>query len=80
VGPDNLLIDAATLTARFDLLGKGSRVVVVYRGLLPEMFRNGATVVVEGTADDQGVFHSDLILTKCASKYEARLNHAEPRS
>ena len=79
VAAENLAIDAAGRTARFDLLGKNAHIAVAYHGVLPEMFRAGGVVVVEGVCDSQGVFQSDLILTKCASKYEARLSHAEPR-
>ena len=79
VSAENLAIDPAGRTARFDLLGKNSRMTVAYHGVLPEMFRTGGVVVVEGACDSQGVFQSDLILTKCASKYESRLSHAEQR-
>jgi len=80
VAAENLAIDPAGRSARFDLWGKNSHVAVAYHGALPEMFRAGGVVVVEGVCDNQGVFQSDLILTKCASKYEARLGRAEERS
>jgi cytochrome c-type biogenesis protein CcmE len=79
VAAENLAIDPAALTARFNLLGKNTHVLVAYHGVVPEMFRPGGMVVVEGASDEQGLFHADLILTKCASKYEERVSHAESR-
>ena len=34
------------------------------------MFKAGSEVVVEGQADAAGTFQADLMMTKCASKYE----------
>jgi cytochrome c-type biogenesis protein CcmE len=44
---------------------------VRYRGPVPDLFGAGRQVVVEGTMSD-GVLEADVLLTKCASKYEAR--------
>lgn len=58
------------LSARFTLEGKTQRLAVAYRGAIPDMFKPGAKVVVEGRLDDAGVFQADVLLTKCASKYD----------
>jgi cytochrome c-type biogenesis protein CcmE len=34
------------------------------------MFKAGCDVVAEGNLDRAGVFQSDKLMTKCASKYE----------
>jgi cytochrome c-type biogenesis protein CcmE len=48
---------------------------VVYTGLeTPDLFKDGAEVVVEGvlsSAGPDGVFHADRVLAKCPSKFEA---------
>jgi cytochrome c-type biogenesis protein CcmE len=48
---------------------------VVYAGLeTPDLFTDGAEVVVEGvlsSAGPDGVFHADKVLAKCPSKFEA---------
>jgi cytochrome c-type biogenesis protein CcmE len=57
--------------------GGGSPVVlsVVYAGLeTPDLFKDGAEVVVEGvlsSAGPEGVFRADKVLAKCPSKFEA---------
>ena len=61
----------AELTARFELVGATRRVPVEYRGVIPEMFAEGRQVVAEGAMDERGVFRADMLMTKCASKYEA---------
>jgi cytochrome c-type biogenesis protein CcmE len=48
---------------------------VVYTGLeTPDLFKDGAEVVVEGvlsSAGPDGVFRADKVLAKCPSKFEA---------
>jgi cytochrome c-type biogenesis protein CcmE len=45
------------------------------------MFGPGKNVVVEGRRDPAGVFQADVLMTKCASKYEPgsphKAEHAE---
>ncbi len=76
VGAQGLVRDAAGLTARFNLLGKTHEIPVVYHGVVPDMFKPGCEVVVEGKQDKAGVFQSTMMLTKCASKYETE-DHAK---
>lgn len=71
VDDQNVIIEPADLTARFDLLGETDRVPVVYHGVIPAMFKPGCQVVVEGQLDEAGVFQADSLMTKCASKYQA---------
>ncbi len=66
------------LTARFNLAGKGGEAVpVVYRGVVPDLFEAGRDVVVEGRRDAAGVFQADVLMTKCASKYEPDSPHGK---
>ncbi|MCC7144994.1 MAG: cytochrome c maturation protein CcmE [Phycisphaeraceae bacterium] len=63
-------------TARFRIAGEKESLAVVYRGVLPDMFRADAEVIAEGRLDAKGTFVADTLMTKCASKYEARpANH-----
>lgn len=54
----------------------GSTLAVVYGNLdTPDLFRDGAEVVVEGTLEGRGnqaVFVADNVLAKCPSKFEAK--------
>jgi cytochrome c-type biogenesis protein CcmE len=47
---------------------------VVFTSLeTPDLFKDGAEVVVEGRlASAGGTFHADKVLAKCPSKFEAR--------
>ncbi|MFA7237082.1 MAG: cytochrome c maturation protein CcmE [Phycisphaeraceae bacterium] len=69
VGTENVVAQPAQLTATFSLMGDSSQVPVVYRGVIPDLFKPGCEVVVEGQLDEQGVFQSNVLMTKCASKY-----------
>lgn len=46
-------------------------VPVVYRGTVPDIFRPGIQVVVEGRVDEHGTFQAQTLLAKCPSKYQA---------
>lgn len=66
------------LTAKFNLTGNaGASMPVVYRGVIPDLFEAGRDVVVEGRCDAAGVFQADVLMTKCASKYEPDSPHAK---
>jgi len=46
---------------------------VVFRGLeTPDMFKDGAEVVLEGRNGSQPVFQADKLFAKCPSKFEAK--------
>jgi len=42
---------------------------VVYRGILPDLFREGQGVVAEGRLDEQGRFRADSVLAKHDETY-----------
>ncbi len=44
---------------------------VVYSGIIPDIFRPGVTVVVEGHYTGQGPFQAQTLLTKCPSKFQS---------
>lgn len=44
-------------------------VTVVYRGVLPDLFREGQGVVTEGRLDDKGRFIADTVLAKHDETY-----------
>ena len=59
-------------TIRFKLTDGKESLSVVYRGVAPATFGEGAEVVVEGRYDHQSLFEAINILTKCPSKYTER--------
>jgi cytochrome c-type biogenesis protein CcmE len=57
----------------------GEPLSVVYPTLeTPDMFKDGAEVVVEGRLGEGAVFRADNVLAKCPSKFEAKAAAAEP--
>ncbi len=44
--------------------------LVRYRGAVPDTFKAGAEVIIEGGLGDDGVFAAKTLMTKCPSKYE----------
>lgn len=46
-----------------------------FRGVLPDLFREGQNVTAAGRLGDDGVFQADELMTKCPSKYEGAEEH-----
>lgn len=76
VDTENVQVAPARLTAKFDLRGESNRIPVNYQGVVPDTFKPGGEVMVEGRLDDAGVFQADTLMTKCASKYQSQ-EHAK---
>ena len=59
---------------RFQLEDKdkaGQTLWVVYSGAVPDTFKAGAEVIVEGSfADKNDAFKAETLMTKCPSKYQ----------
>lgn len=74
VADKGLVKDDATETVRFVITNTATSATptmsVVYNGVVPDAFKAGAQVVVEGTYS-AGVFHADNVLAKCPSKFQA---------
>lgn len=59
------------LDVRFDAVDGSYSMPVAYHGQLPDIFRNGVQVVVEGSMGRDGTFHARTLLTKCPSRFTA---------
>ena len=57
------------LEVRFTASQDGASLPVDYRGPLPDIFRPGIQVVVEGRLQGDGVFHARTLLAKCPSRF-----------
>ena len=79
VATEDLTIEGAQMRARFGLESNGCRLPVSYRGTIPDLFKAGVDVVVEGKMGGSGMFEADVLLTKCASKYDAKHQAMEKR-
>ncbi|HVD01438.1 MAG TPA: cytochrome c maturation protein CcmE [Candidatus Dormibacteraeota bacterium] len=57
------------LEVRFTASQDGASMPVDYRGPLPDIFKPGIQVVVEGQIQTDGVFHAKTLLAKCPSRF-----------
>ena len=57
------------LDVRFTAAEGGQSMPVEYHGTLPDIFRPGISVVVEGRMGGDGVFHARTLLAKCPSRF-----------
>ena len=56
-------------SVRFGITDNAHAVTAVYRGSLPDLFREGQGVVAEGTFDQTGVFRCNQVLAKHDERY-----------
>ncbi|MDY7002096.1 MAG: cytochrome c maturation protein CcmE, partial [Thermodesulfobacteriota bacterium] len=65
------------LGVKFRLVDKdkqGEYIWVDYAGAVPDTFKPGVEVIVEGDFQgDTGVFRAGTLMTKCPSKYKKKL-------
>jgi cytochrome c-type biogenesis protein CcmE len=69
VVPGSVDRTAADGAVRFALTDKAHEVKVRYRGLLPDLFREGQGIVAQGRVDGEGVFVASEVLAKHDEKY-----------
>jgi len=76
VDADGLTSKAGSLGVKFRLLDEsdqGKYIWVDYAGAVPDTFKPGVEVIVEGgLRNDTGVFKAGTLMTKCPSKYEKK--------
>lgn len=60
------------LEARFVVTDGAKDLAVVYRGVLPDLFREKQGVVAEGALDPAGLFRADIVLAKHDETYMPR--------
>ncbi|MEE8349720.1 MAG: cytochrome c maturation protein CcmE [Acidobacteriota bacterium] len=64
-------IETRAEISNFDMVGGHQNLAVVYQGLVPDTFKEGSEVVVEGRWDSvDRQFEATILLAKCPSKYE----------
>jgi cytochrome c-type biogenesis protein CcmE len=57
------------LSARFEVTDGRADLPVVYRGVLPDLFREKQGVIAEGKIDPAGTFQADTVLAKHDERY-----------
>ena len=69
VAPGSVEQEAGGLKLKFSVIEGGESLPVLYQGVVPDTFKIGSEVVVEGYLDSAGIFRASTILTKCPSRY-----------
>jgi len=73
--------NAKALTYRFQLTDGGASIPVYFKGVPPDLFREGTGAVVEGRFGEDGVFRATTIMAKHAEEYSPpKEGHAKSRS
>jgi cytochrome c-type biogenesis protein CcmE len=57
------------VTVRFAVTDTANTVPVTYRGILPDLFKEGKGVVAQGKLEPDGVFHATEVLAKHDENY-----------
>ncbi len=70
VAPNSIERNDKTQVVHFTITDSSGSMPVVYSGVVPDIFRSGVQVVVEG-APANGVFQAHTLLAKCPSKFQA---------
>lgn len=61
--------EADGVTVRFVVTDGAAKVPIVFRGILPDLFREGSGAVAEGSLAPNGTFDADNILAKHDERY-----------
>lgn len=73
VKPGSVARDVEDASLQFTLAGAQAELPVRYSGIVPDNFVEDREVVVEGRLEPAGVFHADTLMTRCESKYQAKV-------
>ena len=66
----SIIWEARDLVLQFEIADESGSLPVVYHGSRPDVFRDGAEVVIEGQHTVRGAFEAQTLLLKCPSKHE----------
>ena len=65
----SLAREADGLTVHFEVTDTAKTIPVVYKGILPDLFKEGKGVVAQGQLGSDGVFHATEVLAKHDENY-----------
>ena len=66
---DSIRRTAGELEVEFTLTDLANELPVLYRGVLPDLFREGQGIIAHGRLDERGRFVADTVLAKHDEKY-----------
>lgn len=71
VEPNSTVWDDQAVRLRFEISEDSrKKILVVFNGVKPDMYREGQGVVVEGRLDGTGIFQADTLLVKHSEEYD----------
>jgi len=73
VKPGSVKRNLQKMDLTFTLAGSEAEIPVHYAGTVPDNFTEDIEVVVEGGLDADGVFKANSLVTRCESKYKAKV-------
>ena len=74
VKPGSISKDMEQMLLSFVIQGTDAELPVIYSGVVPDNFAEDIEVVVEGQLDPAGDFNAQTLMTRCESKYKAKVN------
>lgn len=78
VDKESVEYDSRDIRLAFDVVDdQGHRQHVVYDDVMPDLFMKSESVIVEGQLNDAGIFQANMILVKCPSKYQEKVEEGE---
>jgi len=69
VAPGSVEQEAAGSVLRFTIIDGGEGLPVAYQGVVPDTFKVGSEVVVEGQLNSAGIFQAHTLMPQCPSRY-----------
>ena len=73
VKQDSIVRDLQKMSLNFTLEGSETELPIQYKGTVPDNFADDIEVVIEGRLDTAGIFQADRLMTRCESKYKAKV-------
>ncbi|MBA7504232.1 Cytochrome c-type biogenesis protein CcmE [subsurface metagenome] len=69
VAPGSVEQEAAGRILRFTIIDGEESLPVVYQGIVPDTFKVGNEVVIEGHLNSAGIFQAHTLMPRCPSRY-----------
>ncbi len=69
VVPESFKEEGQGLTVKFTITSEKENLRVIYEGVVPDTFKAGGDVVVEGHINTEGIFLANTLMPKCPSRY-----------
>ena len=69
IAPDSVEQEVTGRILRFAITDGENSLSVTYQGAVPDTFKAGAEVVVEGQFNSNGIFQAHTLMPKCPSRY-----------